>query len=96
MSNTRAVAAIIQAISPDCGSSDQLASFHPYGRSVATYFIMDVEVLGERVASGRDRLIVGNVNGVIEVFRVYQRHVEEFAEGGTSGRFRSERTSTMQ
>ena len=66
---------------------------------MATYFIMDVEVLGERVASGRDRLIVGNVNGVIEVFRVYQRHVEGFAEGstsGTSGRFRSERTSTMQ
>lgn len=37
---------------------------------------MNVEVFGERVASGRDRLIVGNVNRVIEVVRVYQRHVE--------------------
>lgn len=40
--------------------------------SVAAYFIMNVEILGERVTSGRDGFIVGNVNGVVEVFRVYQ------------------------
>lgn len=35
---------------------------------------MNVEILGERVPSGRNGFIVGNVNGVIEV--VFQRHVE--------------------
>lgn len=35
---------------------------------------MNVEILGERVPSGGDGFIVGNVNGVIEI--VFQRHVE--------------------
>lgn len=59
---------------------------------MVTYFIMNVEVFCERVTSGRNGLIVGNMNGVIEVVGVYQRHVEGCASLGT---LESERASTM-
>lgn len=59
---------------------------------MVTYFIVNVEIFCERVTSGRNGLIVGNMNGVIEVVGVYQqRHVEGCASLGT---LESERTST--
>lgn len=39
------------------------------------YFIIDVEILGERITSCETRLIVRNENGVIEVIQsFFQRH----------------------
>lgn len=73
MRSTRAVDASIQAISPDCSEGD-LAGFSRRLPRM-THFIMDVEVLGERVTSCRTRLIVRNKDGIIELIQlVFQRH----------------------
>lgn len=73
MRSTSAVDASIQAISPDC-SEGQLAGFSRRLPRM-TYFIMDVEVLGERITSCGTRLIVRNKDGIIEMIQfVFQRH----------------------
>ncbi len=54
----------------------RLARFSPRVETV-TCLIMNVEILGERVAAGRDRLIVRNMDSVIEVVYVFQRHDDD-------------------
>lgn len=73
MRSTRAVDASIQAISPDY-SGGQLAGFSRRLPRM-TYFIMDIEVLGERITSCGTRLIVRNKDSIIELIQfVFQRH----------------------